>query len=171
MPGFGWPCWSHRTNPSRTDTDVRYLDETAAETAAGTLEALLPKAALSGTDNRAETWCVGFMLGVSPDETRKKAWHAKTVLCSGCPSSRSPICRSEPDAVAARRQAKDWPQRFALPLNEKAPRATCHPPFSNSHGTRPGCDDSRRLAERPFAGVIGALPGGAAGGIGVGGAD
>lgn len=51
---------------------MRYLDETTAETVAGTFEPLLPEAALSSMDSRAETWCVGFMLGVSLDEAWKQ---------------------------------------------------------------------------------------------------
>jgi yecA family protein len=51
---------------------MRYLDATAEETAAGTFEPLLPESALSHTDSRAETWCVGFMLAVSLDGAWKK---------------------------------------------------------------------------------------------------
>jgi hypothetical protein len=51
---------------------LRYLDMTVDETREGTFRPLLPDAALPDTVNRAQPWCLGFMLGVSLDDEWKQ---------------------------------------------------------------------------------------------------
>jgi uncharacterized protein len=70
--------WSDKSNQPRVDSDeqlerivsllLRYLDMTVDETREGTFRPLLPDAALPNTVNRAQPWCLGFMLGVSLDD-------------------------------------------------------------------------------------------------------
>jgi yecA family protein len=73
--------WSDEGDQPRVDSDeqferivsllLRYLDMTVDETREGSFRPLLPNSALPDTVNRAQPWCLGFMLGVSLDDEWK----------------------------------------------------------------------------------------------------